>query len=66
MKMGLFISDSTEDGCLFYNNLFYPIEISTFLRFYNNEKGSVLEMVTHNTYGGINNSIPTHNGDCWL
>jgi hypothetical protein len=64
--MGLVESDSAEDGCILHYNIFNPIEFATFIRFYNNEIWSFVEIVTHNTYGGINNLIPTHNGDCWL
>jgi hypothetical protein len=65
--MGFFISDiQLKMVAYFITTYSNPIEIAKFLRFYNNEKWSVVEMVTHNTYGGVNNSIPTQNGECWL
>jgi len=67
MKMGLFISDiQLKMFACFITTYSNPIEISTLLRFDDNEKWSVVEIVTHNTHGDVNNSISTHNGDCWL
>ena len=43
-----------------------PIEIAKFLRFDSVEIWSVLEIDTPNTYSGISNSVPIHNGNCWL
>jgi hypothetical protein len=67
MKMGLITSDiQLKMVAYFMTTYSNPIEISTFLHFDDNEKYGVVEIVTHNTYGGVNNSIPTHNGECCL
>jgi hypothetical protein len=64
---GLGYSDIQQKMVAFFMTAYSNyIEISTFLRFDNNEKCNAVEIVMHNAYGEVNNSVPTYNGECWL